>query len=231
MTCNMKTAALAITMVIPIGAAEWKEKIKADIESTWEMSKVGFDRLRITHAGTVFVIRKDGITGDLAQDGTFTKNSVENGKILAPKGAVAFLQNKKTSRPFKAGEKVYLWKIAMDGDELALFLISHETYSSAERGGRSIQTRYKVLLDFKFEKDYLPTADFAKLKSVISEIIVPESEVEATPPATISLGQSPTQVQEILGKPQRIVDLGTKITYVYKDMKVIFIEGKVADVQ
>jgi hypothetical protein len=225
------TTILALTLLIPIGAAEWKDKLKADIESTWEMSKVGIDRLRITHAGTVFVIRKEGITGDLAQDGTFTKNTVENGKVLAPKGAVAFLQNKKTSRPFKPGEKVFLWKVAMDGDELALFLISHETFSSAERGGRAIQTRYKILLDFKFEKDYLPTADFARLKSAISEIIVPEAELEAAPPATISLGQGTAQVQEILGKPERIIDLGAKLTYVYKDMKIIFVEGKVADAQ
>jgi hypothetical protein len=228
------TTFLALTLLIPIGAAEWKDKLKADIESTWQMSKVGFDRIRITQAGTVFVIRKEGITGDLANDGTFTRNSVEKGRILAPKGAVAFLQNKKTSRPFKAGEKVYLWKVAMDGDELALFLISHETFSAAERGGRTLQTRYKILLDFKFERDYLPTADFAKLKSAISEIIIPESELQAAPPATISLGQSTAQVQEILGKPERIeriVDLGAKVTYVYKDMKIIFVEGKVADVQ
>jgi len=27
------------------------------------------------------------------------------------------------------------------------------------------------------------------------------------------------------------VDLGPKVTYVYKDMKVVFVDGKVSDVQ
>jgi len=35
----------------------------------------------------------------------------------------------------------------------------------------------------------------------------------------------------LLGKPDKIVNLGPKVTYVYKDMKVIFQDGKVADVQ
>ena len=192
---------------------------------------MGLDRLRITQAGTVFVIKKDGITGDLAKDSTFTKNTVEGGHILAPKGAVAFLQGKQTSRPFKVGDKVYLWKIAMDDDELALFLISYETFATNERGGRSLQTRYKALLDFKFEKSYLPSADFASVKELIAQIIVPESEAQASATKTISLGQTTAEVEETLGRPERIVNLGPKVTYVYKDMKVIFQDGKVADVQ
>jgi hypothetical protein len=35
----------------------------------------------------------------------------------------------------------------------------------------------------------------------------------------------------ILGQPQKIVNLGPKVMYFYPDMKVIFVNGKVADVQ
>jgi hypothetical protein len=38
-------------------------------------------------------------------------------------------------------------------------------------------------------------------------------------------------VEAALGKPDTIVNLGAKMTYVYKTMKVIFQDGKVADVQ
>lgn len=34
-----------------------------------------------------------------------------------------------------------------------------------------------------------------------------------------------------MGKPETIVKLGAKMTYVYKTMKIIFQDGKVADVQ
>ena len=35
----------------------------------------------------------------------------------------------------------------------------------------------------------------------------------------------------ILGQPQKVVDLGSKKIYVYRDMKITFNAGKVADVQ
>ena len=60
-------------------AAEWKGKLKAEIEATWSISKVGLDRLRITQPGTIFAIEKDGLTGDLAKDATFSKTTVKNG--------------------------------------------------------------------------------------------------------------------------------------------------------
>jgi hypothetical protein len=50
-------------------------------------------------------------------------------------------------------------------------------------------------------------------------------------PATISLGQTIDQIVAILGTPKSIVDLGAKKIYVYPDMKITFIDGKVSDVQ
>jgi hypothetical protein len=50
-------------------------------------------------------------------------------------------------------------------------------------------------------------------------------------PQTIQLGQTPDQVQAALGKPDKDVKLGTKEIYIYKDMKITFRDGKVADVQ
>jgi hypothetical protein len=38
-------------------------------------------------------------------------------------------------------------------------------------------------------------------------------------------------VKAALGQPDKIVNLGAKQIYVYKDIKVTFINGKVSDVQ
>jgi hypothetical protein len=62
------------------------------------------------------------------------------------------------------------------------------------------------------------------------------AEQSATPtpaaaPVSISMGQSIDQVTGSLGQPTKIVDLGTKKIYMYKDMKITFKEGKVTDVQ
>ena len=53
----------------------------------------------------------------------------------------------------------------------------------------------------------------------------------AAAPTTIALGQTVDQVTTSMGQPTRIIDLGTKKVYVYKDMKITFKVGKVSDVE
>jgi hypothetical protein len=50
-------------------------------------------------------------------------------------------------------------------------------------------------------------------------------------PPTIAIGQTIDQVTNIMGAPTQVVDLGTKKIYKYPDMKVIFLHGKVSDVE
>jgi hypothetical protein len=50
-------------------------------------------------------------------------------------------------------------------------------------------------------------------------------------PQQISMGQTIDQVKSALGTPEKIVNLGAKQIYVYKDLKVTFVNGKVSDVQ
>jgi hypothetical protein len=53
----------------------------------------------------------------------------------------------------------------------------------------------------------------------------------AAAPVNIEIGQTIDQVTGALGSPKNIVNLGAKKIYVYKDMKITFKDGKVADVQ
>lgn len=60
-----------------------------------------------------------------------------------------------------------------------------------------------------------------------------QAQQDAPPPEPqqIEKGQTPDQVKAALGNPDKIVNLGTKLIYVYKDIKVTFLNGKVSDVQ
>jgi uncharacterized membrane protein YgcG len=58
-----------------------------------------------------------------------------------------------------------------------------------------------------------------------------QEQQQQAEPQTIEKGMTPDQVQGALGKPDKIVNLGTKQLYIYKDMKVTFVNGKVTDVQ
>lgn len=66
---------------------------------------------------------------------------------------------------------------------------------------------------------------------------VPQSAPAAVPPpppaatGTVTLGQSISDVESILGQPTSKAMLGSKVIYNYNGMKVIFKDGKVSDVQ
>ena len=45
------------------------------------------------------------------------------------------------------------------------------------------------------------------------------------------MGQTIDEVVAAIGQPDKIVNLGAKQIYVYKDIKVTFMKGKVSDVQ
>jgi outer membrane protein assembly factor BamE (lipoprotein component of BamABCDE complex) len=47
----------------------------------------------------------------------------------------------------------------------------------------------------------------------------------------VQMGMTTDQVQDILGKPDKIFNLGPKQIFLYKDVKVTFQNNKVVDVQ
>jgi hypothetical protein len=59
----------------------------------------------------------------------------------------------------------------------------------------------------------------------------PPPAAPASAPVNISLGETIDEVSAALGQPLRVVDLGAKKIYIYKDMKITFNGGKVSDVQ
>ena len=50
-------------------------------------------------------------------------------------------------------------------------------------------------------------------------------------PQQIEMGQTQDQVRNSLGQPDKMVNLGPKQIWVYKDLKVTFLNGRVVDVQ
>jgi len=59
----------------------------------------------------------------------------------------------------------------------------------------------------------------------------PPTDSAPPPPKTIALGQTKDLVVANWGQPTKIVKLSSKEIYYYPDMKVIFVAGKVSDVQ
>ncbi len=227
----LSLAALALGIAIPAVASDWKDALKEALEASYPLThRAGMSPDRITQQGAVLVIEKQGIAADPSSDGRFSITYVKDGQISEQGGAVAGLFAKVNTRVFKPGEKVYVIAVKIGDDYVMLELLSCDMFDFA-RHGSTRQTRYKSAVSFKFDKESLPTLDAGKIKAIIAPVLATEAEAAAQNTKTISLGQTPAEVEAILGKPEKIVNLGPKVTYVYKDMKVIFQDGKVSDVQ
>jgi len=64
-----------------------------------------------------------------------------------------------------------------------------------------------------------------------SASVPPAPPAPPAAPKTVTLGMSNEEVISILGQPVQIADTGTKKMYVYKDLKVVFTNGKVSDIK
>jgi hypothetical protein len=115
---------------------------------------------------------------------------------------------------------------------------------------------YRASLTFQYPKGYLETTDFAQIQRTIGQVFTvagrgstdpqpgtdPPMPQAAQPalqprpvpqaePTRIALGQTMNEVTANLGQPDKVVDLGSKKIYIYRDLKITFLDGKVSDVQ
>jgi hypothetical protein len=105
--------------------------------------------------------------------------------------------------------------------------------------GEIVQTINRVLIAEAPAADPpapAPLPPAAQVPSTSSESVVekPAAEAVAPPPAVAAIvkeGQTPEVVERVLGSPQVIFELGTKLVHIYPNFKVFYIGGKLADVQ
>jgi len=157
-----------------------------------------------------------------------------------------------TTHLFQVGEKVYPSRIDVNqaSDKITLGIVACDSCNNTNP-----PTFFKADLIFQFAKGYLATANPPQVMDIIAQVFTvddsggqqdqggaaqgnqggqggpPPANQPPPPPQTIQLGQTIDEVVATLGQPDKIVNLGAKQIYVYKDLKVTFLKGKVSDVQ
>jgi len=81
--------------------------------------------------------------------------------------------------------------------------------------------------------DAAPAAPQAQPNAPMAPIPPPPPPPDAPPPppVEVQIGQTMDQVKTALGAPLQIFNLGAKVVYKYKSLKVTFVNGKVSDVE
>ena len=118
----------------------------------------------------------------------------------------------------------------------------HLSVRGRQAQGATILSKNDIGVSFRFilPADVVEHGKYDEVVERINRYFMPEREyveiqsksaAAASAPKTVELGQTVDQVQAVLGKPETIINLGTKVTFVYKNLKVVFADGKVVDVQ
>lgn len=210
--------------------------------------------------GTLLAIQKGGILGVAYSETNVLSTKYENGTVHTPSNllskGIGFGMGKfgktQTTHLFQVGDKVYPSKLEVNAgkDTIAMTIVACDTCNKTDP-----PTYNKAQVVFQFPKGTLAKASAGDVEDTIGQLLsINEDaqqdqggqaaqqqgggeEQQAAPqqqqaePQTIQKGQTTDQVQAALGKPEKIVNLGTKQLYVYKDLKVTFVNGKVVDVQ
>jgi hypothetical protein len=249
-TIEMPTAiiALLITIAAPARSQDLAGARKA-LNSKYALTVTTADKTDIVTPGCVLVLKKSNLIAASVSNAYLFQNSFKNGAIT--QNALGKTQNwlrkmpgtaaDASDRVFVSGEKLWVTGIDVKENGVVLTLFS-DPYNDV---------RYTAALKFPFPKGSTPSVN--DIVTTVGEVfdIQPSDDGKGQqqastggppppiappppPPAepkTISLGQTPDQVTANFGPPDRIVKLSAKQIYFYKDMKVTFVSGKVADVQ
>jgi hypothetical protein len=182
----------------------------------------------------MFTIQRDGIVAVLATDMFGLINHVTpDGSVRQPRGGMVDAAAKSSNRELGVGDRVYVYRLDVRDEGVDIAVVSQSTMP-VQRNGSTAQVRYQATLRYDFPKDSLRVTDPAAVLARIEQVLQPTASTTTAAgvqPKTVELGQTTTQVEAAFGKPEKIIKLGAKVIYVYKDVKVTFTDGKVSDVQ
>jgi hypothetical protein len=227
-------AAVLVCVVTPTVAfcAPNSRALREALVADYPLTQVGLvmfktDYTRITVPGVILAVRLPGIYADVANtQNAIVNTNYANGQITQATGfSAAFGGTTAHSRTLNPNEKVYITQILVKRDAVQLELLTVDVATL----GDGMSTRYRAELNVKIPG--IDTMTPEDVKKAIEPVIADPATTSAVESKTIKLGMSTDEVKKSLGNPDKIVDLGAKQIFIYRDMKVILIDGKVSDVQ
>ncbi|MGC2209276.1 MAG: hypothetical protein WA532_04100 [Candidatus Korobacteraceae bacterium] len=234
--------------------------LEQSLKAQFTLTKMTADKSDIITAGSVLDLHKDGLQMCSTDAVSPITSTYKNGKLSAGFGSMmlwgaslgAAGQNTTdiAQRKFVAGEKFWITSYTVQSDAVLLMFYSDPIND----------VRYYGQLKIPFPKGAVPPADevMRTINEVVtaepmdnaaqpapapdsapppSQALAPiappppPADQPPAPPKTVAIGQTRDQVVAIFGQPQKVAKLPTKEIDYYPDMKVIFVHGKVADVQ
>src|ERR1700689_1628259 len=218
--------------------------LQEQLAAQYKLVKMGSDTSGYSVVGgaKLLAVQKAGLLGVPYSDNSVQNNKYENGTVKAPNAmltkGIGFGMKKfgkeQTTKLFAKGDKVYATKIdvSLDKDQVTMGIVACDKCNKLDP-----PTYNKTNIIFVFPKGSLATASAGQVEDQQQggdqggqqagqqggQQQPAAQEQPPAEPASIDKGMTTDQVQAAMGKPDKIVNLGTKTIYYYKDMKGIFL--------
>jgi hypothetical protein len=251
---NRFVAVVLVLVALASFAAAQAVTLQEQLNAEYKPVQMAGNGTVVVEPGTLLSVQKGGIISVPWKAVVHCAAKFQDNTLHPSTGFCAGMM-KSVSQYLQKGNKVYPLKIEVNLDKAK---ISFQVVSCDSCNGVDPATGMKGEVVFQFAKGYLEKANAGEVEDLIGQVFAisnddqqaqggdsgqqgnqqasqqapaqPQPEQQAEP-QTIQLGMSPDQVQGALGKPDKIFNVGAKQIYVYKDVKVTFLNGKVSDVQ
>ncbi len=227
--------------------------LQDQLSAQYKMAKLGKATgvITVVEPGTVLEVRKGGIVGSTPRSIAMCPSKFEDGNLKGTSPMCVAMLGQQNIRYLTVGEKVYPIKMEVNvaKDKVVFAILECDSCNGVQD-----PSSFKSEIIFQFARGSLANADAGQVEDTIGQVLAisngddaqqgqgdqqgggnaqpAPAAADAQPdPQEIHLAQTIEQVVAALGKPAKTVDLGAKQIYVYKDLKVTFVNGKVADVQ
>jgi hypothetical protein len=249
-------AAIAIVLSVSAASGQTPVSLQEQLAAQYKLVRMGSDSggVAVVEPGTLLAVQKGGVlsvpwTAMVLCAAKYQDNN------LHPSAGICAGMVKTVSKYYQKGDKVYPLKVEVNLDKAK---ITFSVVACDSCNNVNPPTSMKGEVVFQFAKGYLEKASVGEVEDAIGQVFAISSDdqqgqggdnngqqnqqqsaqqgqqqqqQQQAEPQTIEKGQTPDQVQASLGKPDKIVNLGTKQIWVYKDLKVTFVNGRVSDVQ
>lgn|ERR1039457_5349957 len=246
------SVAVALLLSVAIAGnaiAVTRHDVKTEILTRYRVTTLDFLG-SVNEVGTVLIVQKTGLTAD--KEMRLFKPNVVGSRQLIEAGGGRLPLGKNLDGNLKVGDRLLLYGVSTGDEyvELAVFTVKSFVLPGSGRkgpaplqastrfsypGGLAAVTANQVIEDigewFRAEDELKSKAGTDdKVKILVREKEKQEAIIQGAA-KTIRLGQSEEDVAAILGAPLTRVLLENKKVFVYKDLKIIFVGGKVVDAE
>jgi len=247
----------AVLLAVLLPCVVWAQApvtLQEQLSAQYKTVKIGPDGEVAGEPGTLLAVQKGGIIAVPWRAVALCPAKFQDNVLHLSTGFCAdMMQN--VSGYFRKGAKVYPLKLDVNvgKEKISFEVVGCKVCNHGEQ-----PFPFKAEVVFEFAKGYLEKASAGEVEDTIGQVftittnddqqaaggdagaatdqqasqqLAQEAQPAQSQPATVQLGMSTDQVQSVLGKPDKIFNVGAKQIYVYKDVKVTFQSDKVVDVQ